>query len=219
MKGMILSVMDSEWLKTQFRLHPERTKAELAQALGIGAPGISKILAGTRQIKAHEYVAMRRFFGLPTDGERAVSAGGARAGGHYVLSPLAPALHDRERGDGDDAEDPAEAWMMPAGLLKSRTRAAPDKIRIFPVQETAMMPDLSPGEQVLVDLSDTRPSPPGLFVVSDGMGHIIRSCAHVPHSSPPAVRLSASDPKYEAYTLPLDRAGIIGRIIARLEWL
>lgn len=207
--------MDSDWLKTQFRLHPERSKADLAQALNLGASAVSKILAGTRQIKAHEYVAMRRFFGMPSDGEKAAAVSSRAGSGHYVLAPLEPGL-----GEGRGADQEAqESWLMPPDLLKGRIRGTPDKIRIFPVHETAMVPDLSPGEQVLVDLSDTRPSPPGLFVVSDGLGHIIRHCAYVPHSQPPSVRLSANDGKYEPYTLPLEKAGIIGRIIARLEWL
>lgn len=203
--------MDSEWLRAQFRLHPDKTKAGLAQALGLEAPAVSKILAGTRQIKAQEYIAMRRYFGLPVDGEKA-----ARGGAHpaaYTLSPLAPGLKD-----GEAAMD-ENAWVMPASLFAARTRAPPDKIRIFPVQENAMQPDFNPGEHVLVDLSDQKPSPPGVFVVSDGMGYIIRQCEYLPHSKPAHVRLSARNPRYDPAVVELPRAGIVGRVIAKLEWL
>ena len=199
--------MDSEWLKTQFRLHPGKSKAELARALGLDRPAISKILAGGRQIKAAEYAGMRRFFGLPVDGERAVSPQAV------VVQPLAGG------GLAEPPADGAENWVMPASLFARRTRAAPENIRLFTVQEQAMMPLLAPGETVLVDLSDVTPSPPGVFLVADGLGHIIRQAAHVPHSQPPQVRLSAADARQESYTLPLARAGLVGRVIAKLQWL
>lgn len=207
--------MDAEWLKTQLRLHPDRNKAALAKALGLEPPAVSKILSGRRQIKAQEYVAMRAFFGLPADGERAAqgTAGGAAGARSYVLEPLRPGMGEREPGGG------AESWVMPASLFEARTRAPPEKIRIFAVHGDAMAPDYQPGEQVLVDLSDTVPSPAGVFVVSDGLGHIIRQCEYVPHSQPPEVRLSARNGRYEPYTRPLERAGIIGRVMAKLQWV
>ncbi len=203
--------MDTEWLKTQFRLHPDKTKADLAKALGLEPPAISKILSGRRQIKAHEYVAMRAFFGMPTEGARAVVSPSGR---NYVIPPLGQeAFEDKAPEGGDDA------WVMPASLFESRTKAPPDQIRIFTVQEDAMTPDLQQGERVLVDLSDTKPSPAGVFVVSDGLGQIIRQCEYVPHSEPPAIKLSARNSKYEPYTIPLAKAQIIGRVLAKLQWL
>lgn len=205
--------MDAEWLKSQLRLHPDKSKAALAKALGLEPPAVSKILSGRRQIKAQEYVAMRQFFGLPADGERAAKGAAQGAGRSYVLEPLAGGMREKEQGGG------GEAWVMPASLFESRTKAPPEKIRIFAVHGDAMLPDYQPGEQVLVDLSDTVPSPAGVFVVSDGLGHILRQCEYVPHSSPPEVRLSARSGRYEPYTVRLDRAAIIGRVLAKLEWV
>jgi hypothetical protein len=200
--------MDNEWLNAQFRLNPDKTKAGLAKALNLGAPAVSKMLAGTRQIKAHEYMAMRQFFGMP-----AYSGPSARRGSGYVLAPLAQELGEKK------TEATEDSWIMPASLLRAHTQAAPEKIRIFTVQENAMAPDFMPGEQVLVDMSDAKPSPPGVFVVSDGLGHIVRQCEYMPHSRPPTVRLSARNNAYEPHILALPKAGIIGRVIAKLQWL
>lgn len=200
--------MDSEWLKTQFRINPDKSKADLAAALGIGAPAISKMLAGVRQIKAGEYVQMRRFFGLPTDGD---SAAGGNTKDRYVLEPLG--MKEKESAAAGDS------WVIPANLLKGHTAAPPEKIRIFTVRESAMAPDFMPGEQVLVDLSDQKPSPPGVFIISDGIGHIIRRCEHVPQSQPPQVRLSTASGKFESHVLPLKDAGLVGRVIAKLSWV
>ena len=67
----ILISMDSQWLKEQFDCNPDKSKAGLARALNLEPPAISKILNGTRQIKAQEYNLMRQYFGLPIDGENA----------------------------------------------------------------------------------------------------------------------------------------------------
>lgn len=211
--------MDAEWLKEQFRQSPEKTRAGLASALGLGAPAVSKMLAGTRQIKAAEYIRMRRFFGLPVDGERAVRSGSrnkAAGRSHYVLEPIrAGAKAMRDGG----SEDDDGAWMIPAGILKGHTRTPPEKIRIFAVPDNAMAPDFSAGERVLIDLSDAQPSPPGMFLVSDGMTQMLRHCEYVAHSKPPSVTISTVSGRSKPYTTPVAKAGITGRVIARLEWL
>lgn len=200
-----IKFMDSQWLKTQFDLHPGKSRADLARALALDPPAISKILAGGRQIKAHEYIAMRKFFGLPTDGERAVAASS------YRLQILSAGMAEKER------EDDQEAWIMPAHLLESRTDAPPEKIRIFTIRDNSMEPDFMVGAQVLVDLSDTAPSPPGVFILSDGLGHVLRQCDIIPGEMPLQVNVLARNGT--AFRLPLAKAAIVGRVIARLDWL
>ena len=197
--------MDSQWLKTQFDLNPDKSRADLARALDLDPPAISKILAGGRQIKAHEYIAMRTFFGLPTDGERAVAASA------YRLQTLPTGMEDRS-----DADD-QDAWIMPAHLLESRTKAPPEKIRIFTIRDNSMEPDFMVGAQVLIDLSDVTPSPPGVFVMSDGLGHVLRQCDLIPGEMPLQVNVLAKNGA--AFRLPLTKTAIIGRVIARLDWL
>ncbi len=204
---LIIAGMDNEWLKTQFRLQPDKNKADLARAIGLEPPAVSKILAGTRQIKAHEYIAMRRFFGMPVDGERATVGQVARSS--YVLRPL----QEQTRAE------PGDAWTIPAKLLARRTKAPPEQVRIFEVQDSTMAPEFQTGEHVLVDLSDRKPSPPGVFLVSDGIGYILRHCEIVPQARPVKVRLSANNRHYETYNAPLDKAGLLGRVIAKLQWL
>lgn len=154
---------------------------------------------------------MRRFFGLPVDGERA--ARGTVPDRSYVIAPLQAGLSEPA------ADLPQESWVVPAHLFAHRTQAAPEQIRIFTVQDNAMAPEFAAGETVLVDLSDGRPSPPGLFVISDGLGPIVRHCAVVPQSKPVQVRVTARNAMVEPCILLLDKVEIIGRVIARLQWL
>jgi hypothetical protein len=203
------SPMNADWLKAQLALNPALSKADLARALALDAPAISKILSGNRQIKAEEYVAMRRFFGLPNDGGKAAQAGGASG---YVIAPLpADGLREKSGAGGE--------WVMPADLISRHTKAPPEKIKIFTVGEKAMQPDFAEGEQVLVDLSDTDPRSPGFFVVHDGFSHIIRHCAYVPHSKPARVRMTAQSAKIAPFETEAKNAALTGRVIAKLQWL
>lgn len=193
-------------------LHPKKSKADLARALGLEPPAISKILNETRQVKAHEYTAMRRFFGLPVDGERA-----ANAQSGYVLEPLAAGAGMSEQAT--FGVETSENWIIPASVLNARTKAPSDQVKIFEVKEAVMGPDYRQGEHVLVDQTENAPSPPGVFVVSDGYGHLLRQCEMIMGSSPPAVRISARDEDFISQTIALRDIQIVGRVIAKLQWV
>ena len=203
----ILKAMDSEWLKLQFKMHPDKTKSGLAEALGLEPPAISKTLNGNRQIKAAEYVIMRRYFGLPVDGEKALQA--------PKNSYLIESLNQDGFEDGEGFSD----WILPASLLSERTEAQPEQVKIYQIQERVMEPEFKHGEHVLVDLSETNPSPPGVFVVSDGFGYLIRHCEFIPSSEPAEIKVSAADKSFQPQILELKEFKIIGRVIAKLQWI
>lgn len=201
--------MDFKWLNSQFDLHPEQSKAGLAKAMNLEPPAISKTLKGSRQIKAHEYVAMRRYFGLPIDGEKSLDN---KSG--YVISPLSTHHTLNE----PDRENPASEWVIPADILSQRTQAPPEQVKIFQVQEQLMEPDFRRGEHVVVDLSGTTPSPPGVFIVSDGFGFLLRHCEYLPGSKPAEIKVSAKNQSFHPQTLKKEEFKIIGRVIAKLQW-
>jgi len=209
--------MDDQWVKTQLKLHPEKTKADLARFIGLEPPAVSKILNGSRQIKAHEYIKMRSFFGMVNDGNKAVSRAHdykSSSQDSYVIEPLANnEMHD------STAPLSNNNWIMPASIVGRHTKTPPEKIKLFAVEGNAMDPDFASGEQVLVDTSDTKPSPSGFFVLSDGMGHIIRQCEYIPHSTPALIKISARNSQYESYEIELKKTELIGRVIAKLQWL
>lgn len=203
--------MDGPWLKAQFEHNPDKSKADLARALNLEPPAISKILNGTRQIKAPEYQAMRRYFGLPVDGEHAVSPDKS-----YRLETLAGTENSLREDDNALDED---SWTIPASVMNQRTQTPPENVKIFTVQETVMEPDYKRGEQVVVDLSETTPSPPGAFILHDGFGYMLRLCEFVPKSDPPDIKISAPGQGFQTQTLPQSDIEIIGRVIAKLQWL
>ncbi|MCB1531890.1 MAG: hypothetical protein KDJ35_03370 [Alphaproteobacteria bacterium] len=203
--------MDYQWLQLQFEHNPDKSKAGLAHALGLEPPAISKILKGNRQIKAHEYVKMRRYFGLPVDGENAVSS-------QSVLKPLSQNHQESFLQDKSDTAD-QENWIIPETVLNRHTSTSTDKIKVFSIKETVMEPDFKNGEHVLVDLSDTLPSPPGVYIISDGYSYMARHCEIITGSKPPQIKISARDENFNQHTISLDDCKIIGRVIAKLQWL
>lgn len=202
--------MDAKWLNTQFQKKPSKSKAELARLLGLEAPAISKMLNGSRQIKAPEYVRMLDFFEI----RPSKSGQSAEDSQNYVLKPLEKnnAMHDFDgHGDGE--------WVMPASVLAPHTAAPSDKVKIFDIKENMMEPDFRKGEHVMVDVTDKKPSPPGVFVVSDGFGTLTRYCEFMPNSKPPKIKISAYNSSFQPQILGENEFKIMGRVIAKLQWI
>lgn len=91
--------------------------------------------------------------------------------------------------------------------------ARPHHVRMLEVVGDSMQPTLFPGQKVMVDLSDNRPTPPGIFVIWDGLGLVMKRIEYVPHSDPPAVRITSDNARYEPYERLLGEAHILGRVI------
>jgi phage repressor protein C with HTH and peptisase S24 domain len=117
--------------------------------------------------------------------------------------------------DGDGNNEIGK-WSMPAASVKDFI-AQPENIRIIQVIGDSMEPDFLPGQRVFVDTADRLPSPPGVFVIWDGFGLVIKRCQMLPHSDPPRVRLQSSNPGYGTYEVSLDEAHINGRVIGKLQ--
>ena len=110
-------------------------------------------------------------------------------------------------------------WQVPSGVVRGYSTAPATEMRIITVLGDSMEPALLPGQRVLVDTGDRKPSPPGIFVVWDGLGLVIKRVQMVPHSEPPRVRITSDNSKYESYERTLDEAYIQGRVIGQWRWL
>lgn len=191
-----MATMNTAWLKQQFKLHPDKSKAELARALNLEPPAISKILSGARQIKAPEYGVMLDFFGVNDDS--------APLAGHQMQ---------------DSADNENSQWAIPADILQENTNTDSKDVKNFRVDDNMMAPEFNRGEYVVVDTSKTEPSPPGTFLVSDGINRMLRNCELVIGSNPAEVKISAQKDGFQPQKLKLEEFQIIGRVVAKLQWL
>lgn len=110
-------------------------------------------------------------------------------------------------------------WRVPRELVRAATYATPDKLKIITVVGDSMEPTFRPYERIMVDTSDTIPSPPGIFAVYDGLGLVVKRVEHIAHSDPPRVRISSDNAHYAPYERILGEAYIQGRVLGRWQWV
>lgn len=101
----------------------------------------------------------------------------------------------------------------PAQSFREAFAVEPGRIRILAVRGDSMEPRLWAGQRVMVDIEDKTPSPPGIFVVWDGLGLVIKRVEVIAGSEPLRVRISSANPAYQAYERTLDEAHVNGRVI------
>jgi transcriptional regulator with XRE-family HTH domain len=118
-----------------------------------------------------------------------------------------------------ETETVIDTWQIPAAMIRAYSSAPASDLRIIAVMGDSMEPTLLPGQRILVDAGDTTPSPPGIFVVWDGLGLVVRRVALLPESDPARVKITSDNQKYDPSERSIDEAHIQGRVIAQWRWL
>lgn len=111
----------------------------------------------------------------------------------------------------DEVEN-GEPYNFQRSWIVHDLKADPANLRIMHVEGDSMMPTLQSGDVVLVDLSRKSPTPPGIFVLFDGMGLVAKRLEHIPNNDPPKVRVISDNTFYSPYERSADEVSIIGRI-------
>jgi len=119
----------------------------------------------------------------------------------------------------DGGSSTVAEWQLPSEIVRSYTTAPAAELRIITVLGDSMEPTLMPAQRVLVDTGDRRPSPPGIFVVWDGLGLVVKRVQLLQQTDPPRVKITSDNQNYEPYERTLDEAYIQGRVIGQWRWL
>ena len=120
--------------------------------------------------------------------------------------------------DGDLGRD-ADAGMLPPSLdfppelLRRITSAPAASLQMISVSGDSMTPTLADGDLVMIDTARKLPSPPGIFILDDGVGLVAKRVDTVPNTAPPMLRLSSDNPAYANYQRRLEEVNVIGRVI------
>jgi hypothetical protein len=128
-------------------------------------------------------------------------------------------LVDHQNNGGALSDLVVDQWVFPKSLFADRRGINAGSLRIITVRGNSMAPLIEPNSRVLVDTDDRIPTPPGIFVVFDGLGVMVKKVEHVAFSDPPRVKLSSVNPDYEPYERTLEEAHIQGRVIGQWRWL
>ena len=181
---------------------PEDIRHHLARLLGVDEQ-LLRVgqIHSTPQIKDHMQPQIQadrtgRIVHIPLL-ELAVSAGGGSF--DYVAEEAAP----------------PPGWPFDRDMLGAIFDGAPETLRLVQVRGESMSPALEDGDMVLVNTADKRPSPPGIFVLYDGVGLVVKALELIPAvpSGRQMIRISSANPHYSAYQRGTDEIDIKGRII------
>lgn len=99
--------------------------------------------------------------------------------------------------------------------VKSQISDAYNDLRALVVQGDYMHPALRQGDLVLIDMTRTRPNPPGIFAIYDGTGLVLKRLEYLPTNSSDVsgVRVSSDNSPNSSYSCPLTELDIIGRVV------
>lgn len=117
---------------------------------------------------------------------------------------------------GTDAPVVAE-WQVPIAWVHQLAPGPAPNLKFITVVGDSMVPDFPPNQKVMVDISDRSPTPPGIFVVWDGLGLVVKRVQHIPFSEPPRVEIASTNPAYRPYDRVLGEAHIQGRVVGRWQ--
>lgn len=127
---------------------------------------------------------------------------------------------DAAAGPGNLAEEEAvrTTWGLPGEVVKYEFQASnPSSLAILTVEGDSMEPHLYSGDRVVVDTDRKAPSPPGIFVLWDGLARVIKFVEFAMNSDPPKIRIMSSKERYQTYERTLEEAHIRGRVVGLIR--
>ncbi len=111
-------------------------------------------------------------------------------------------------------------WGFPTGWLRSELRGRTSrKLYVITVEGDSMKGTLDDGDKVLIDTERLAPSPPGLFILHDGVALVAKRLEFIEGSEPARVRIISDNARYQAYERTVDEMKIVGRVVARWQRL
>lgn len=133
----------------------------------------------------------------------------AAAAGHGLF-PIA--------GSAEDGLDAVDQWVIPRRYLAAFSER-PDCLAVIRVAGDSMEPDYNAGERVLVDRSHVLPSPPGVYVLWDGLGLVLKRVEVIFGTQDPVmIRISSINGAYSTYDRALSEVHINGRVVGKWQW-
>jgi len=109
-------------------------------------------------------------------------------------------------------------WSLPRRYLAAFSEH-PELLAVIKVAGDSMEPDYQAGERVLVDRSHVLPSPPGVYVLWDGLGLVLKRVEVIFGSEDPVmIRISSINQAYGTYERALSEVHINGRVVGKWVW-
>ncbi|HAU29827.1 MAG TPA: hypothetical protein DCW68_06955 [Rhodospirillaceae bacterium] len=118
-----------------------------------------------------------------------------------------------------DHEHAIGEWCFPQRYLHNITNSPKAALSVISMVGDSMEPTLHPGCKLLIDHQQRIPTPPGLFVLWDGMGTVCKRLhfAHDRKGKPISLVVKSDNPAYPPYECDLGEVSIVGRVIAAIN--
>lgn len=170
---------------------------------------------------------IRRIFNSPSESNEAMTAavkrGQLQPGEVPERNVIAGLGHggqaDEVMVDGEVLDGVRAIWRLPVEYLRTELRAREPEVDILAVDGDSMLPTLAPGDRVLVNRSQSAPSPDGLYAIFDGIGVSIKRLELVAGSKPLRVKIISDNPHHSTHEIQAEDLHVIGRVIMKMSRL
>lgn len=112
-----------------------------------------------------------------------------------------------------DEETQKGVWPFAQPYLRYVLGVASSQLAVVEVVGDSMSPTLESGDRVLVDVADKRPSPPGIFMLWDGDGTVVKRLERIPNSEPATLVIMSDNPHHGRYERLVEETAIVGRVV------
>lgn len=116
-------------------------------------------------------------------------------------------------GDGalTSEENVRSQWPFDSSYLSDFLGLSTNDLAIIEVRGDSMEPTLSSGDRVMVHLADKQISQPGIFIIYDGGGTVIKRVEKIPGQD--KLVLISDNPLHTRYEISGDDVQIVGRVV------
>lgn len=104
----------------------------------------------------------------------------------------------------------ARPYYFRSEWIDKTLHARPQDLRTAVVQDDSMKTTLNHGDMLVVNVTRKIPNPPGLFVLFDGMGIVVKRLEMVSQNM---VRVISDNPQYTPYERELSDLNIVGKVV------
>lgn len=107
-----------------------------------------------------------------------------------------------------------DEWRIPPSYLREAV-SNPDRAIVLGVQGDSMTPNYSPGDKVIIDLSEHELRADGVYLISDGFSEPqIKRLQRVLFTVPPRCKIISDNPAYAEQEVDIDGLRIMGKVAA-----
>lgn len=107
-----------------------------------------------------------------------------------------------------------DEWRIPPAYLREAV-SNPERAIVLGVQGDSMTPNYSPGDKVIIDLTEHELRADGVYLISDGFSEPqIKRLQRILFTVPPRCKIISDNPAYAEQEVDIDGLRIMGKVAA-----